>query len=185
MGRWFIFLFGLLSFCYFLFPQWAYSGSKLFIHVGKNIRKDQATHWGGHEKKENIGQLNLGITYKTAFSDRLIDFNIRTEFNSYQWDKDTRLVKFSLLPLITLPSVDSLFPFYLGLSGGVGTFFFNPDYEDSYFTLDYQLLVGFRLIDLFNRLGVFVEVSRKSHIFFMDKGKYQGFYLSLGVFFGF
>ena len=154
----------------------------LFFHAGRSLYRDKASDWGSYKEKENVGQMVAGVTYRTSYNEKILDFNIRAEFISFSLEEDRRFVKLSFLPLFTFPSVDSLFPIYAGFGAGLGSFF-KQTHGESYFSLDYQFVVGIRLFNILDTIGFFLETAMKNHIFLFNNGKHTGFYASLGVFF--
>lgn len=153
----------------------------LMLQIGGFINSD-AYEWGMNGKQEKIGKASYGVTY--LFDQwHGIDVNIRGDFNEYKV-AGNRAVKFSIMPLWTLPMVESNFPLYFGLGTGLGVYFKQLD-DESNISFDYQLVAGFRLRDLFNSVGIVVEFGLKNHLHLLSDGQFNGTALTAGTVFSF
>ena len=132
--------------------------------------------WG--EEETNRLYHSFGFTYRIQASSYLWDLSLRAEMSFYKI-KDQKISKLSLLPLVTLPEVATAFPIYFGFGAGPG-FFFEQIKEESYLSLDYQLFVGLRLINLWPRIGLFMEYGLKNSIHLLGDGQVNTVFVSLG-----
>lgn len=138
--------------------------------------------WKGEDKRDNVGQLNYGVTYLFDSWGKL-DTNLRMDFSEYKIDGD-RARKLSVLPVWTFPSVESRFPLYFGFGLGLGVFFSQlPD--ESNLSFDYQLIAGARFMDLFQNIGFFAELAQKNHLHLLSDGQFNGTALTAGAVFSF
>lgn len=155
--------------------------SFLQLHIGNSFSQDQAYKWGKVKEKKNVGQMTVGLTYRPQKKRKNVDIQLRGELMSFLIDNQ-KLLKISFLPLFTLPSFDSQFPGYIGFGMGIGSFF-KQIHKEAYFSLDYQLVSGFRLFEVMPRIGGFFEVGFKNHLFLFQNGKHKALYFSFGIFF--
>ena len=132
--------------------------------------------WG--KKGQTHLHHSLGFTYLIQASPSLWDFNLRSEMSFYRVE-NKKISKLSIFPLLTLPEVATAFPIYFGLGVGPG-FFFEQIGEESYLSLDYQILVGLRWINLWPRIGFFLEYGLKNSIHLLDDGQVNATFVSLG-----
>ncbi|HVK61997.1 MAG TPA: hypothetical protein VM432_10620, partial [Bdellovibrionales bacterium] len=91
----------------------------------------------------------------------------------------------SFLPVITFPDSAAKFPLYFGAGLGIGIFTSNLGGQESSLALEYQLLAGARIFDLFRNVGFFAETGLKNHLFLASDGQYNGFFVSMGPAFTF
>ncbi len=90
----------------------------------------------------------------------------------------------SILAAVLLPDISSQFPFYFGAAVGPGVYFKQLDGESS-ITLDYQLLLGLRFLNVIDSVGFFVETGLQNHIHILSDGQLNSSYLIGGVLFSF
>lgn len=165
-----------------------YRGSKnaemhyLAIQIGHAFSSD-AYSWGGKSHVTGLGGLAVGVSYRVGEWVNSMDLIFRCEFTGYQLPKGSP-VKMSILPLIVFPEANSRFPLYFGGGVGLGVFIRQMSSE-SVLSLDYQLLAGIRLFDLFNGGGLAIETGLKNHIHLLSDGQYNGLYISAGGVFTF
>jgi len=158
------------------------SGDKLLMLGLGTYLNSKSYAWQGSASQDNVGRANYGLTY--LFDQwNAIDVNFRAEFIEYQLDKDNA-TKLSLLALWTFPSAESHFPLYFG--GGVGPgVFFKQIKEESTLSLDYQLVAGFRFLDVVENFGFFLEVAMKNHLLLLSDGQLNGTAMNAGGVFTF
>lgn len=161
----------------------SYSGGDrlLALQIGGFI-KSAAYEWGGGGKKEKVGKASYGVTY--LFDQWAgIDVNIRGDFNEYKIG-DERAIKFSIMPLWTVPMAESNFPLYFGLGTGLGVYFKQIE-DESNISFDYQLVAGLRLRDVLESVGFVVEFGLKNHLHLLSDGQFNGTALTVGTVFSF
>lgn len=155
--------------------------SVLMLHVGQ-YRNSESYKWKGSDKREDIGKANYGVTY--LYDEwNSFDLNFRADFSEYKLD-DKSASKLSLMPLIIFPRAETRFPVYFGVGGGLGVFFTQIE-EESNLSLDYQLLVGVRLMDLYEGVGAFLEYGMKNHLHVLSDGQFNATALNIGAIFSF
>lgn len=154
----------------------------LMIQVGKFI-SDRTYQWGVPKSTDN-GEWLFGFTYKMSELQNVGDVFLRAEVQNYNLPKgDAR--KLSLTALFTLPDGASQFPLYFGVGLGPGIFFKQlPD--ESVLSLDYSLVVGGRLLNLWESTGLFIETGLKDHVHLLTNGHFaEAIFISSGVLFTF
>lgn len=153
----------------------------LMIHLG-GYSSSTSYAWKDNNKRTGVGKASYGITY--LFDEwGGMDMNLRFDFNEYQID-DERASKLSVLPLFTFPRAEKKFPLYFGFGAGPGVFFTQLQ-DESNLSLDYQLVLGFRMLDLVENAGGFIEFGLKNHLHLLSDGQFNGMPLTLGVAFTF
>lgn len=154
----------------------------LALHLGGFLDSD-SYKWGWSSKSSGEAKSSIGVTYRVGEWVNSMDFLARIDFNTYDL-KEGRATKMSLLPLITFPDATSRFPLYFGAGAGLGIFFKQvPD--ESNLSLDYQLVAGARVFNLFETAGFFGEVGYKNHIHLLSDGQLNGITMALGAVFTF
>ncbi len=154
------------------------------IHLGR-FMDSQAWDWGQREKLDGVGNYNLGVTYKMGpiTDGETMEWHIRIEATDYDL-LDKKPFKLSFLPMIIFPDVASKFPIYFGGGIGLGAFIRQlPD--ESYLTLDYQLVLGARFFDIYGSMGFFVETGIKNHLHLLTNGQVNSTFLGIGTVFTF
>lgn len=154
------------------------------IHLGKFL-ESQAWDWGQSQKQDGIAHVNFGVTYKMGAitENETMDWHLRIELTEYDLLSQKPL-KLSFLPMIIFPDVNSKFPIYFGGGAGLGVFIRQlPD--ESYLSLDYQMVLGARFFDIFGNAGFFVETGIKNHLQLLTNGQVNSTFLSLGSVFTF
>jgi hypothetical protein len=154
----------------------------LALHLGKYMNS-QAYEWSGRGKREDVGDISGGLTYRVGEWNGSMDLNLRVDFNQFKID-DQRPLKMSLLPLITFPEASSKFPLYFGFGVGVGVFFKQVEDESS-ISLDYQLVAGARFFNVYENTGFFIESGLKNHLHLLTSGQLNGTFLAFGALFTF
>ncbi len=153
----------------------------LMLHIG-GYSSSTSYAWKDSNKRTGVGKATYGITYLFDQWGGL-DTNVRFDFNEYKID-DERATKLSVMPLWTFPRASSKFPLYFGFGAGAGIFFTQLQ-DESNLSLDYQLVLGARMIDLYENLGAFIEFGMKNHIHVLSDGQFNGMPLSAGAVFTF
>lgn len=144
---------------------------------------DKAHRWGPKSTAEDVGQWNLGVTYQMGEWVNSMDLYFRADFQGYKVE-DESANKMSLLGLVTFPDIRSGFPIYFGAALGVGIFFDQIEDESS-LSLDYQIVLGARVLDIYEGIGFIAETGVKNHVFLTSKGQFNGYFFSLGAVFKF
>ncbi len=153
----------------------------LMLHIG-GYSSSTSYSWKDSNKRTGVGKATYGVTYLMDEWGGL-DVNIRFDFNEYKID-DERATKLSVMPLWTFPRAQTKFPLYFGFGAGAGVFFTQLQ-DESNLSLDYQLVLGARMIDLYENLGAFIEFGMKNHIHVLSDGQFNGMPLSVGAVFTF
>jgi len=153
----------------------------LMLHLGRFINS-QAYDWGSTSPLNDTGQALYGITY--LFDQwHGMDLNIRIDFHEFNVSNN-RAVKIALLPLWTFPKVETRFPLYFGIGGGLGIFMQQLT-NKSNLSFDYQFIMGARFLDITPGFGAFVEFGLKNHLHLLSNGQFNGTNFAGGVVFNF
>lgn len=153
----------------------------LMLHIGKFV-SSQAYDWGATAQVSDPGQATYGVTY--LFDQwHGMDLNIRMDFHEFNVSSN-RAVKIALLPLWTFPRVESRFPLYFGFGAGLGIFMQQVT-NKSNLSLDYQLVMGARFLDITPGFGAFVEFGLKNHLHLLTNGQFNGTAFAAGAAFTF
>jgi hypothetical protein len=139
--------------------------------------------WNGGSRK-NVGGATGGVTYRVSEWNNQIDWNIRLDFQEFDVGGAEKPLKFSILPLLTFPNVNSKFPLYFGFGAGPGIFFKQVSGGSS-LALDYQLVAGARFFDVAGNAGFFIESGLKNHLHLLTSGQLNGTFLAGGALFTF
>ena len=158
------------------------SARYLALHFG-TYTSSVAYKWGGDEKLEDIATRSYGVTYRVGEWTNSMDLQFRIDFNDFEID-DQYIQKLSFIPMVTFPDAASNFPLYFGAGIGAGVFFRQINKESS-LSLDYQLLMGARFLDIYNGAGFFIETGLKNHLHILSDGQLNGTFLSGGAVFEF
>jgi hypothetical protein len=149
----------------------------LAIHVGMFL-DDQSYKWGKGDQKD-IGQFNLGVTYRLGEWVNSMDFMMRAEYTSFALTEDSAR-KLGLIFMVMFPDANSHFPLYFGAGAGPG-FFIKQIHGQSIMSLDYEVVAGARFLNVIDNLGFFVEFGLKDHIHLFSEGQYNGLFVSTGT----
>lgn len=153
----------------------------LMIHLGK-FTNSVAYSWGANSPLTDSGAAVYGVTY--LFEQwHGFDTNLRIDFHEFVIENQ-KVMKMSVAPIWTFPRVDTQFPLYFGLGGGLGVFFQQVTGR-SYLSFDYQLLMGVRFLNMIQNFGVFLEVGMKNHLHLLSTGQFNGTAVSIGGVFNF
>lgn len=144
--------------------------------------ESKAYKWGNKSPYEKAGLQTIGVTYKVGEWTDSMDLNLRVEYLQYEFDNQGKPIKLSFLPLVTFPDAAANFPLYFGAGLGPGIFISQLE-DESNITLDYQLVFGVRVMDLFGRGGFILEAGVKDHLHVLSDGQFMGQFLSLGAVF--
>lgn len=142
----------------------------------------QAYKWGANNEKD-VANTGIDMTYRLTQDYELFDEVIRVSYNTFR-PAGQKASKMSFMYGITFPDATSKFPLYFGFAAGPGIFFNQLDGESS-IALDYQMFLGLRLFNLFERTGFFVEGGIKNHLHLTSDGQLNGTYVSAGAVFTF
>ncbi len=153
----------------------------LALHIGKAFDED-SNKWGNNNP-DDVGRLDLGVTYRVGEWTNSMDLMFRANLFTYSLNEGNA-TKLSLMPMITFPDANSRFPLYFGAGAGLGIFLKQIKRESS-LSFDYQIVAGARFFDVFNRVGVMFELGMKNHIFLTSDGQYQSVFGAVGTVFNF
>ncbi|MEI7973165.1 MAG: hypothetical protein WCH11_02235 [Bdellovibrio sp.] len=153
----------------------------LWLHLGR-ATGSQAYKWSEKGRLDGVATSSYGLSYFLGDWGSL-DGILRADFNQYEFT-DNRLLKLSLMPLVVLPQLSTRFPLYFGMGAGLGVFFKQLE-SKSQISLDYQLFMGLRLMDLWPGLGFFIEYGLKNHVHVLSEGQLNSTVLTLGPIFHF
>lgn len=151
------------------------------LHIGTYFEQE-VYNWG-RSQKEDIGDLNVGVSYRIGEWVNSMDLLFRADVSSYSLEEG-RATKLSLLPLVTFPDAKSEFPIYFGAGLGLGIFFKQIG-EESTVSVDWQLVAGARLFEVFDSVGLIFETGLKNHFLLFSDGQYNGVFFTAGTVFNF
>ncbi len=154
----------------------------LAIHIGSFVSSD-SYQWGGTPHVGSVGRLNMGLTYRLGMFGSFADWAIRADFIGYELPEG-KPVQLVVLPLLMFPEAGSKFPLYFGVGLGPG-FFFNQIQQESFLSLNYQLLAGARFFNMIENTGFFIEGGLKNNILLLSDGQFMGYFLAVGAVFTF
>lgn len=152
----------------------------LSLHAGGYINS-KSYEWGKKGVSEKTGYQTLGVTYKIGEWARAMDLSMRVDYLQYSFLQKNP-IKLSVLPMFTFPDSASNFPLYFGGGLGAGVFLSQLERESN-LALDYQLIFGFRLQDIWGRSGFFIESGIKDHVHLLSDGQFTGQFLVAGAVF--
>lgn len=142
-----------------------------------------AYNWGQNGKEEQVGKWGLDLNYRMSEQEYLFDQSLKVSYAQYRpANQDTS--KLSFLYAITFPEAGSKFPLYFGVAGGLGVYLKQID-QESLISFDYQLFLGLRVFNVFDRVGFYVEGGLRNHLHLTSDGQFNGTFLSLGSVFVF
>lgn len=161
------------------------SSDERFLAFGlSQYMSTDSYNWGtNNSKEENIGKWGFDMTYRISQYNNLLDQAIRVSYTEYE-PIGKRASKMSFMYAATLPDAGSKFPLYFGIAVGPGIFFKQLEAE-SPLTLDYQLIMGLRIFNLFENTGFYLEGGLKNHLQLTSDGQVNGTYISTGAVFTF
>lgn len=154
----------------------------LALHLGGFVNSEGYV-WGVTDKAEDIGKLNIGLTYRMGEWVNSADSLLKVDFISYEVD-DSKPLKMSVLLAAAFPDANSMFPLYFGAGIGPGIFFKQARTE-SPLSLDYSLFGGARWFDAWESVGFFFEAGLKNHFHLLSDGQFNGVFFALGALFTF
>ena len=155
------------------------SGARyLALHLGSFV-SSEGFKWGERSRNDNLGNLTAGVTYRFGEWIGAMDLMVRADFQTFSVDGQNPL-KMSLMPLVVFPDVSSGFPLYFGAGLGPGIFFRQVTGESA-ISLDYQIIAGVRVLEVFDSTGFTFETGLKNHVHLLSDGQFNGFFVALGV----
>lgn len=154
----------------------------LSLSFGKLTQTD-SYNWGSDTKETNIGGMLADLTYRLTMDSELYDEGIRVSYGEYR-PQGERAQKLSFLYTMLLPDAGSQFPIYFGLALGPGIFMKQLSAESA-ISLDYQLLLGLRLFNVFEKTGFSIEGGLRNHLHVLSNGQLNGVFVTAGAVFTF
>lgn len=149
----------------------------LSLHLGTYV-DDQAYRWSGGDQ-HNVGQVNVGVTYRLGEWVNTADFMIRSEYSAYSLD-DGSARKLDFIAMLMFPDSSSRFPLYFAAGIGPG-FYLKQLHGHSSMSLDYQIVGGVRFLNVFDRLGFLAEFGMKSDFQLFSPGQFNGLFAGVGT----
>lgn len=140
--------------------------------------------WGPKRSDDDPGEFLATVTYRFGEWVNSMDMLFRLEYQTYDVEASKDPKKLSLLPMIIFPDARSGFPLYFGAGIGLGIFMSQPDNESN-LSLDYQLVVGGRMLNVFNSVGFYIETGIKNHVHLLSSGQFDGVFVTFGSTFTF
>ncbi len=143
----------------------------------------QSYQWGRSGGLEDVAGNGVDVTYRAGQWHQYMDLSLRIGYNEFSVG-DENATKLSFMPLITFPESNAHFPLYFGVGAGLGVFLTQLSGK-SPLSLDYQLVVGSRFLDIFQKTGFFLEAGLKNHLLLTSSGQMNGTFLAGGLVFTF
>ena len=153
----------------------------LTLHFG-GFLSDRALDWAKMGSQENVARWNFGVGYRLGQWVNSMDLKFKADIIQYDLEDDP--VKLGLQMMVLFPDVASGFPFYFGGGAGLGLFFQQTSNE-SFLSLDYSVVAGLRLLELFGDFGGFIEFGVNNHFLVLSDGQFNGYFASTGLTFNF
>ncbi len=161
------------------------SDSEHYLAVGMGtFTQTDSYNWGTSTKEEDVGRFGIDMTYRLTQEGYLFDQAMRISYNEFKPAGGQRATKLSFMYAMTLPDAGSKFPLYFGLAAGPGVFL-NQIPEESSISFDYQLFLGLRLFNIFEKTGFYVEGGMRNHLLLTSDGQLNGTFVSAGAVFTF
>ncbi|AZZ35998.1 hypothetical protein CIK05_04065 [Bdellovibrio sp. qaytius] len=154
-----------------------------FMALGLSSYTNSKAYKWGTNSEQDVARTGLDMTYRLTQEYQLFDEVIRVSYNTYK-PAGQKASKMSFLYGLTFPDATSKFPLYFGLAAGPGIFFNQIDGESAV-AFDYQMFLGLRLFNLFEKTGFFVEGGIKNHLHLTSDGQLNGTFVSAGAVFTF
>lgn len=159
------------------------SGDRYLTFGVSTFTKSESFSWGTTNKEEDVGKWGVDLNYKISDYNSLLDYALRVNYNEYE-PNGQRVNKMAFLLAASFPDAASRFPLYFGAAAGPGVFFKQIN-DESRVTLDYQLFMGLRLFEIFDKTGFYIEGGLRNHIQLTSDGQLNGTYISAGAVFTF
>src|SRR5665213_1048164 len=148
----------------------------LALQIG-TFFSDNSYKWGDSDHP-STGKLNAGVTYRMGEWVNSMDFSIRIEYTDFDFGNGVaKAISFS--PIITFPDANSRFPLYFGAGVGAGLFV-QQVHDRSPISLDWQVVVGARFFDVFEKIGFVVETGMKNHVLLFSEGQDNAVFVNVG-----
>lgn len=154
----------------------------LAVHLGGFVNSESYV-WGREAKAEDVGKMNVGVTYRMGEWVNSADSLLKIDFITYEVD-EFKPLKMSVLLAATFPDSHSKFPLYFGAGVGPGIFFKQARTE-SPLSLDYSIFGGARWFDAWRNVGFFFEAGLKNHFHLLSDGQFNGVFFAFGTLFTF
>jgi hypothetical protein len=140
-------------------------------------------NWGQSIKEDDVAQFGIDMTYRLTQEGSLFDQAMRLSYSAFK-PAGQRASKLSFMYAMTLPDAGAKFPLYFGLALGPGVFLKQlPD--ESPISFDYQLFLGLRLFNIFEKTGFYIEGGMRNHLLLTSDGQLNGTFVSAGAVFTF
>lgn len=153
----------------------------MVLYLGSSIYSDNAVK---NFKRKPLSSWVLGFQQQIKEISGLGDFNLKTELQNFRLTTG-RATQINITPVFSLPESENGFPVYVGLGAGLGFYPYHILKGNPFFSLNTQFFTGLRLTNLYENLGLHVELALYMHIPFQDKRLYMDTIASLGVIFSF
>ena len=132
----------------------------------------------------SLSSINLSFTQNVKEIKFLGDLNLKFSIFDIQMASQKTLL-LEILPFITVPEVQTAFPFYVGFGLGLGMY---PRYlirQMPIFSLSSQFFVGLRFLELYHNLGFFTELNLRIQYPFSELTAYLETLSQFGLIFRF
>ena len=133
---------------------------------------------------KSLSSMNLSFTQNIKEITFLGDLNLKFSIFDIQMARQ-KTILLEILPFITVPEIQTNFPFYVGFGLGLGMY---PRYlirQLPVLSLSSQFFVGFRWLEIYHNLGFFTELNLRIHYPFSEMTVYLDTLTQFGLIFRF
>ena len=127
----------------------------------------------------------FGLSQRISEYPAIGDLSIRVELLSMKFADKKREWLVDVVPVFSLPDVRSGFPVYVGAGGGLGLFPRHIVRKEPVLSFNARLFAGVRVLDWYENMGFFGEVSVKTQFPVYDAKLYMEVLLTFGSLFSF
>jgi hypothetical protein len=137
--------------------------------------------WGDNGDQSNVGEQSLDVTYRIGDLTGSVDLMLRADLSWFDLAEGSAS-RLDVMPMVIFPEATSRFTQYFCAGAGPGVYM-KQVANDSALSLDYQLVAGARLYNLYNNMGATFEMGLKNHFNLLGNGQFNGVFLGLGTVF--
>lgn len=162
-----------------------YPGQSRLIGIsGGHTFYSSAFNWGNRQcsdKCQDVGGYQFGLVYGTKMNWHSVDLLWKGTVNFFNLKGEYEPISFSIRPNLVFPEFKSNIPLYVGIGAGVGMFA-RQAFETSALSVDVDMYVGVRAMNVLSSLGFFAEVGWQTKIFLLsDRGRFRSGYVLAGT----
>lgn len=151
----------------------------MILYAGPSLYGDNT------EKKfkgRSFSSFLMGFQQQIGSAPLLEDLYLKTEIQNFHL-KRGRATQINITGAFSRPGWEKGFPVYVGAGGGLGFYPFHILKGRSFASLNAQFFTGLRLLNLYENLGLNLELSLHLHYPFSEQELYMDVFAGLGAFF--